>query len=137
MVANKKMKRDDAEFMERISRDLEIRRMACKVLDVDETASKAKLKQAYHRAAMKFHPDRNQEDPQANKKFALVKCAYELLAEDKQCPALLEEINSWPGVPEDARYALGNRWGHFLWWREKFFGSEREKKPNGKRSSCV
>ena len=34
------MKRDDAEFMERISLDLETRRMACKILDVDETADR-------------------------------------------------------------------------------------------------
>ena len=40
MVTNKKMKRDDLDFMERISLDLETRRMACKVLDVDETADK-------------------------------------------------------------------------------------------------
>jgi len=117
-----KMKRDDAEFMERISLDMETRRMACKVLDVDETADKKQLKKAYRRVAMKFHPDKNLNDPDASKKFTLVKCAYELLAEDKSCPALLEEIDSWPSFPEDNKYRLDNPWGHFLWWREKFFG---------------
>ncbi|MBN2455268.1 MAG: DnaJ domain-containing protein [Sedimentisphaerales bacterium] len=116
------MKRDDAEFMERISQDLEARRTACKILGVEETADKQELKRAYRRVAMEFHPDKNQDDPEANRKFAIVKCAYELLAEDKLCPELLEEINSWPGIPEDDKYDLGNRWGHFLWWREKFFG---------------
>jgi len=116
------MKRDDAEFMERISLDLETRRMVCKVLDVEEMASKEELKKAYRKTAMEFHPDKNLDDPDANKKFALVKCAYELLAEDKPCPELLKEINSWPGVPEDDKYKLDNPWGHFLWWREKFFG---------------
>jgi len=131
------MKRDDAEFMERISHDLEARRMACKVLSVEEMADKEKLKKAYRRTAMEFHPDKNLDDPNANKKFALVKCAYELLAEDKPCPQLLEEINTWEGVPEDDKYKLDNPWGHFLWRREKFFGSEKEKGSNGKRSSCV
>ncbi len=131
------MKRDDAEFMERISRDLEARRMACKILDVDETADKKQIKKSYRRVAMKFHPDKNLNNPDAAKKFTLVKCAYELLAEDKPCPELLKEINSWPGVPENDKYRLDNRWGHFLWWREKFFDSEKEKTTNGKRSSCI
>jgi len=131
------MKRDDAEFMERISLDLETRRMACKVLGVEEMASKEELKRAYRRTAMEFHPDKNLDDADANKKFTLVKCAYELLAEDKPCPELLKEINSWPGVPEDDKYKLENPWGHFLWWREKFFGSEKQKWSNGKRSSCI
>ena len=131
------MKRDDAEFMERISRDIEARRMACKVLDVDEMADRKQLKKAYRRVAMKFHPDKNLGDADANKKFTLIKCAYELLAEDKPCPELLKEINSWPGVPEDDKYKLDNPWGHFLWWREKFFDSEKEKNSNSKRSSCI
>ena len=115
------MKRDDAEFMERISRDLEARKAACKILEVEEDATKKALKKAYRRAAMKFHPDHNGQTPDANKKFILVKCAYELLTEDRPCPALLEEIKSWPSVPEDEKYKLDNLWGHFLWWREKFF----------------
>lgn len=70
-------------------------------------------------------------------KNLLVKCAYELLAEDKPCLELLEKINTWKGVPEDEKYKLDNPWGHFLWWREKFFDSEEEKRSNGKRSSCI
>jgi hypothetical protein len=122
--------------MERISRDLEARKAACKILQVQDDASKEQLKKAYRRASMKYHPDHNQHDPDANKKFALVKCAYELLTEDKPCPELLEEINTWEGVPEDNKYKLDNPWGHFLWWREKFFGSE-EKKGQNRGRSCI
>ena len=120
-LKRRKMKRDDAEFGERIIHDLRARRMACKILDVKDMANKEELKKAYRRTAMEFHPDKNLDDPDANKKFALIKCAYELLSEDKPCPELLKEINSWPGVPEDDKYKLDNPWGHFLWWREKFF----------------
>jgi len=128
--------KEDFEFMERISLDLEARKAACKILEVEENASKEQLKKAYRRVAMKFHPDKNLHDSDANKKFMLVKCAYELLAEDKPCPELLKEINSWPGVPEDNKYRLDNPWGHFLWWREKFFGSE-EKTKSDKSTSCI
>jgi preprotein translocase subunit Sec63 len=113
--------KDDFQFMERITQDIEARKAACKVLGVGEDADKSELKKAYRKASMKYHPDHNKNDPDANKKFALVKCAYDLLSEDKPCPALLEEINSWSGFPEDEKYKLDNPWGHFLWWREKFF----------------
>jgi len=128
--------KDDFEFMERITADLAVRKAACKVLGVSEDADKKELKRAYRRASMKYHPDHNQDDLDANKKFTLVKCAYELLAEDKPCPELLEEINAWEGVPEDDKYKLDNPWGHFLWWRDKFFGSEKKKGQNRGRS-CI
>lgn len=114
--------KDDFEFMKRITRDLQAREAACKILGVSDDADKNALKKAYRRESMKYHPDHNQDDVDANKKFALVKCAYELLVEDKPCPELLEDINTWEGVPEDGKYKLDNPWGHFLWWREKFFG---------------
>jgi len=132
------MVKDNREFMKTISLYLEARRMACKILEVDETADKEQLKKAYRRAAIKFHPDKNPDTPRANKKFTLVKCAYKLLAEDKPCPELLKGINSWSDVPEGSKYNLSNPWGYFLWWREIFFDSEKTKeKSNSKRSSCI
>jgi len=122
-----KMKRDDWDFMERITLDLQRRHAACRILGVKESVSKKELKKAYRRASLRCHPDHNQDDPNANKKFVLIKCAYELLAEDKPCPALLEEINSWSGVPENDKYRLDNHWGHFLWWRENFLILKRKK----------
>ncbi len=115
------MKKDGYEFREMISSDLETRRAACKVLGVSEDASAEVLKKAYRRASLEYHPDHNPNDSDAHKKFLLVKCAYKLLAEDEPCEMLLEEIKSWPGAPEDDKYKLDNPWGHFLWWREKFF----------------
>jgi hypothetical protein len=114
--------KDDYEFGEKIILDLQARRAACKILGVEDNVSKEALKKAYRRASLKYHPDHNPNDSDAEKKFALVTCAYELLAEDKPCDKLLEEIKSWPEVPEDDKYKLDNPWGHFLWWREKFFG---------------
>ncbi|MBN2138733.1 MAG: DnaJ domain-containing protein [Sedimentisphaerales bacterium] len=114
--------KEDIGFMERISRDLEARKAACKILEVAEDASQGQLKSAYRRAATKYHPDHNQGNPEAGQKFLLVKCAYELLASDKPCDRLLNEINSWEGAADDEKYNLNNPWGHFLWWREKFFG---------------
>lgn len=112
---------DDYKFGQRISLDLEARRAACKVLGIEEGADEEALKKAYRQASLRFHPDHNPNDSDAHKRFLLVKCAYRLLAEDEPCEMLLDEIKSWPGAPDDDKYKLDNPWGHFLWWREKFF----------------
>ena len=132
------MQRDNWNFMEKASIDARVLRIAYEILGVDETADEKQLKKAYRRIAMRFHPDKNTNDPNSHKKFILAKCVYDFLAHGKPCPQLLEEINSWPGVPEDEKYKLDNTWGHFLWWREKFFDTEeKNKKNNNNRSSCI
>jgi len=131
------VKRDDWDFMERITLDLQARHAARIILQVTESVDKKELKKAYRRASLKYHPDHNQDDADANRKFVLIKCAYELLAEDRPCPAILEEIGSWPGVPADDKYRLDNPWGHFLWWREKYFSSEKEKDTRNENTSCI
>ncbi|MCK4841284.1 MAG: molecular chaperone DnaJ [Methylococcales bacterium] len=56
-----------------------------KLLGVDKNASEAEIKKSYRRKAMKFHPDRNTDDPeQAEKKFKQIKEAYEILSDSKK-----------------------------------------------------
>ena len=43
------------------------------VLGLERKASEAEIKQAYRRLAMKYHPDRNPDDPQAEERFKEVK----------------------------------------------------------------
>lgn len=52
-----------------------------KVLDVARTATEAEIKKAYRRLAMKFHPDRSPDDPEAVEKFKECKEAYEVLTD--------------------------------------------------------
>ena len=51
------------------------------VLGVDKNASEAELKKAYRRLAMKYHPDRNPDDKQAEENFKEAKEAYEVLSD--------------------------------------------------------
>ncbi|HLJ39089.1 MAG TPA: molecular chaperone DnaJ [Steroidobacteraceae bacterium] len=52
-----------------------------KVLDVPRTATEAQIKQAYRRLAMKFHPDRNPSDRDAEERFKEAKEASEVLTD--------------------------------------------------------
>jgi molecular chaperone DnaJ len=52
-----------------------------KVLEVARNATEAEIKKAYRRLAMKFHPDRNPEDKEAEEKFKEAKEAYEVLTD--------------------------------------------------------
>jgi molecular chaperone DnaJ len=46
-------------------------------------ASEKKIRKSYRRLAKKYHPDKNPDDPEAEKKFKQVQRAYERLSQDE------------------------------------------------------
>ena len=68
------------------------------ILGVSKTAEEREIKKAYKRLAMKFHPDRNQGDKEAEAKFKEIKeyirgwVGYYHLANMKR---LLLETDEW------------------------------------------
>jgi molecular chaperone DnaJ len=62
-----------------------------KLLDVARDATESDIKKAYRRLAMKFHPDRNPDDPTAELKFKECKEAYEVLC-DSQKRAIYDQF---------------------------------------------
>ncbi|HPT51359.1 MAG TPA: molecular chaperone DnaJ [Accumulibacter sp.] len=54
------------------------------ILGVNRDASDDEIKKAYRKLAMKFHPDRNPDNPKAEEHFKEVKEAYEILADGQK-----------------------------------------------------
>ncbi|WP_241630240.1 molecular chaperone DnaJ [Rosenbergiella nectarea] len=54
------------------------------ILGVSKSADEREIKKAYKRLAMKFHPDRNPGNAEAEEKFKEVKEAYEILTDDQK-----------------------------------------------------
>ncbi|MCB1149134.1 MAG: molecular chaperone DnaJ [Chlamydiia bacterium] len=54
------------------------------LLEVPKDASAEQIKKAYRKKALKFHPDRNPGDPDAEKRFKEISEAYEVLSDDSK-----------------------------------------------------
>ena len=54
------------------------------VLGISKSASQAEIKKAYRKMAIKYHPDKNPDDKNAEEKFKLCAEAYEVLSDDNK-----------------------------------------------------
>ncbi|MDF2576974.1 MAG: dnaJ [Chlamydiales bacterium] len=54
------------------------------VLEVSRQATADEIKKSYRRLALKYHPDRNPDNPEAEQKFKKISEAYEVLSDDKK-----------------------------------------------------
>lgn len=54
------------------------------ILEIEKSATKDEIKKAYRKLAMKYHPDRNSGDKQAEEKFKKINQAYEVLWDDSK-----------------------------------------------------
>ncbi|MEN9783520.1 MAG: hypothetical protein RJA24_863, partial [Pseudomonadota bacterium] len=75
------------------------------VLGVNRDASEDELKKAYRKLAMKWHPDRNPDNPKAEEHFKEAKEAYEILT-DAQKRAAYDQFGH-AGVDPSAGGAAG------------------------------
>jgi curved DNA-binding protein CbpA len=55
-----------------------------KILGVSENATQDEIKQAYKKLSMKYHPDRNPGDKQAEEKFKEINEAYSVLSDPEK-----------------------------------------------------
>ncbi len=55
-----------------------------KVLDLDKNASDSEIKKAYRKLAMKYHPDKNPDNKQAEEQFKKISEAYAVLSDKEK-----------------------------------------------------
>ena len=91
------------------------------VLGAQKNASEADLKKAFRRLAMKYHPDRNPDDAEAEAKFKEAKEAYEVLS-DPQKRAAYDQFGHAGVDPSAGGFGGGGPQGGFGDIFEDIFG---------------
>jgi curved DNA-binding protein len=77
-----------------------------KILGVERNASEEDIRKAYRKLAMKFHPDRNPNDKEAEERFKEINEAYQVLSDSKKrahYDRLGSDYSNWQqrGAPGD------------------------------------
>lgn len=107
------------------------------LLQVDRSASEDELKRAYRKQALRFHPDRNPGDGEAERRFKEVTYAYDVLSDgirrtqyDRFGRVFTDGRDAGPfGVHEDVN--LGDVFGRVF--KDLFGGSNRQRTGGSKK----
>jgi len=54
------------------------------ILEIDKSADQDQIKKAYRKKALKLHPDKNPDDPEAENKFKEVNRAHKILSDEEK-----------------------------------------------------
>lgn len=101
------------------------------VLELDRNASSEEIKRAYRKMALKYHPDKNQNNPEAEAKFKQINEAYQILS-DEQKRAVYDRYGKAGLSASGGGGGFESAFGDFADVFDSFFGGGR--KRGGERS---
>jgi molecular chaperone DnaJ len=109
------------------------------ILGVPKSCSKDEIKSAYRKLAMKYHPDRNPDNKEAEKKFKEASEAYQILSDDQKRKQYDQfghsGMGDFGGFGSDAGMDFEDIFGSFGDIFENIFGGggrqRRKKTPTG------
>jgi|WetSurMetagenome_2_1015567.scaffolds.fasta_scaffold44078_2 molecular chaperone DnaJ len=79
------------------------------ILGVTKDSTDAEIKSSYHRLAIKYHPDKNPNDPSAADKFQEISKAYGVLSDSEKRVAYNEELSAPKQTPKHTVAASSDR----------------------------
>jgi len=98
--------------------------LALKILGVDADASNSKIQYGYYRMMTLYHPDKNWDDLQANRKAALINEAKDFLMGKETNPNLLKDqelIDDFMKRPVSNKEVLS----YEEWLKKHFYNMEQ------------
>ncbi len=79
-----------------------------KTLGVDKNATQEEIKKAYRKLAVKYHPDKNPGNKEAENQFKMINEAYEVLGDPEKRKKYDELGSNWNRFNQGGEYTGGN-----------------------------
>ncbi|MDR2153314.1 MAG: molecular chaperone DnaJ [Helicobacteraceae bacterium] len=95
------------------------------VLEIDRNATAEEIKRAFRKAALKYHPDKNRNNPEAEAKFKRINEAYQVLSDENK-RALYDRYGK-EGLDSRGGADFGDMFGDIADVFDSFFGGGRKR----------